>query len=61
MHIDPLGENRYDNLHTVDLRLDRTFRFGAVSLVPAVDVFNLTNTNTVQRNTRTRARPTRTR
>ena len=48
VHIDPLGENRYDNMHTVDLRLDRNFRFGSVSVVPAVDVFNLTNANTVQ-------------
>ncbi len=44
----PLGDNRYDNLHTVDLRVDRTFKFGSVSVVPAVDLFNLTNTNTVQ-------------
>jgi hypothetical protein len=48
VHIDTLGENRYDNLHTVDMRLDRTFHFGSVSVVPAVDLFNLTNTNTVQ-------------
>ncbi len=48
VHIDPLGENRYDNLHTVDLRFDRSFQFGGVSVVPALDVFNLTNTNTVQ-------------
>ena len=48
VHIDPLGENRYDNLHTVDMRIDRAFQFGGVSIVPAVDLFNLTNTNTVQ-------------
>ena len=46
--LDPLGDVRYDNLHTIDLRLDRTFRFGALTLVPALDVFNLTNANTVQ-------------
>jgi hypothetical protein len=48
VHIAPLGENRYDNLHTVDMRIDRTFQFGGVSVVPAMDLFNLTNTNTVQ-------------
>jgi hypothetical protein len=46
--LDPLGDVRYDDLHTIDLRLDRTFRFGALTLVPALDVFNLTNTNTIQ-------------
>ena len=45
--LDPLGEVRYDNTLTVDLRLDRTFRFGTVTLIPALDVFNLTNSNTV--------------
>ncbi|HWI20063.1 MAG TPA: TonB-dependent receptor [Vicinamibacterales bacterium] len=48
VHLDPLGENRYDALHTVDLRLSRGFSFGSVNVVPAIDVFNLTNTNTVQ-------------
>ena len=55
VQLDPMGENRYDNLMTVDLRLDRTFRFGAVSLVPAIDVFNLTNSNTVLAQNRNQA------
>ena len=45
--LDPLGDVRLDNLHTFDLRVDRPFRFGSVSIVPAIDVFNVTNTNTV--------------
>ena len=45
--LDPLGELRYDNMFTVDLRLDRTFRLGTVSIIPALDVFNVTNSNTV--------------
>jgi hypothetical protein len=45
--LDPMGEQRYDNMLTMDLRLDRTFRFGSVTLIPALDVFNLTNSNTV--------------
>ena len=46
--LDPLGDVRLDNLHTVDFRVDKTLRFGSVTIVPAIDVFNLTNTNTIQ-------------
>jgi hypothetical protein len=46
--LDPLGDVRLDNLHTLDFRADRPFRFGTVTIVPAIDVFNLTNTGTVQ-------------
>jgi len=46
--LDTLGDVRLDNLHTVDFRVDKTLRFGSITLVPAIDVFNLTNTNTVQ-------------
>lgn len=46
--LDPLGDLRLDNLHTVDFRVDKTFRFGAVTMVPAIDIFNVTNANTVQ-------------
>ncbi|HWI20130.1 MAG TPA: TonB-dependent receptor, partial [Vicinamibacterales bacterium] len=46
--LDPMGEVRLDNLHTVDFRVDKTVRFGSFTLVPAIDVFNLTNTNTIQ-------------
>ena len=55
VHLDPLGENRYDGLHTVDLRASRNFTFNTVTLVPAIDVFNLTNTNTVQAMNRNQA------
>jgi hypothetical protein len=46
--LDPLGDVRLDNLHTFDFRVDRTFHFGSATLVPALDIFNLSNTNTVQ-------------
>lgn len=46
--LDPLGELRLDNLQTVDVRVDKTFRFGSFTLVPAIDLFNLGNANTVQ-------------
>jgi hypothetical protein len=47
VQLDPMGAVRYDNLHTIDLRIDRTFRIGPVRIVPAFDVFNLTNAGTV--------------
>jgi hypothetical protein len=47
VQLDPMGDLRYDNVVTMDLRVDRTFRFGTVSLIPALDIFNLTNANTV--------------
>jgi hypothetical protein len=46
--LDPLGDVRLDSLHQFDFCVDKTLRFGTVTLVPAMDVFNLTNTNTVQ-------------
>ncbi len=46
--LDPLGDVRLDNLHQFDMRVDRTFHFGTTTIVPAIDVFNLTNTATVQ-------------
>jgi hypothetical protein len=45
--LDPLGSVRLDNLHVMDLRLDKVFRFGGRSLTPTFEIFNLTNTNTV--------------
>ncbi|MDP2052736.1 MAG: hypothetical protein Q8L75_03790, partial [Acidobacteriota bacterium] len=46
--LDPLGDLRLDNLQTLDFRVDKTMRFGALTVVPAFDVFNMTNANTVQ-------------
>jgi hypothetical protein len=45
--LDPLGELRLDNLHMIDLRLDKVFSFGGRSLTPTFEIFNLTNANTV--------------
>jgi hypothetical protein len=45
--LDPLGEVRLDNGHIFDFRIDRPFTFGTTTIVPAMDVFNLTNANTV--------------
>jgi hypothetical protein len=46
--LDPLGDVRLDNLHNVDFRIDRVFRMGTVTINPALDVFNVTNTDNVQ-------------
>jgi hypothetical protein len=53
--LDPMGELRYENTFSMDLRVDRNFRFGAVTVVPALDVFNLTNANTVAAQNRNQA------
>ena len=45
--LDPIGEVRYDNLHTIDLRIDRTFVIRSFRIVGSFDVFNATNANTV--------------
>jgi hypothetical protein len=55
VHLDPLGDNRYDALHTIDLRASRAFTIRNITLVPAVDLFNVTNTNTVQAMNRNQA------
>jgi hypothetical protein len=45
--LDPLGDERLDNLQTLDVKVDRRFSFGRVTLKPQVDFFNLGNVNTV--------------
>jgi hypothetical protein len=45
--LDPLGDVRHANLHMIDFRIDKVFRFGSRSLTPTFEIFNLTNNNTV--------------
>ncbi len=45
--LDPLGDVRLDNLHTFDMKIDRRFTVGRVSLKPQMDIFNVGNVNTV--------------
>ena len=40
VQLDPMGDMRYDNTFTIDLRVDRPFRFGTLTLIPAIDLFN---------------------
>ncbi len=41
------GDYRLDNLYQLDLRLEKTFTIGKVSITPAAEVFNLANSATV--------------
>jgi hypothetical protein len=45
--LDPLGDVRLPNVYTVDFRVDNTFTFRTVKVVPSMDVFNVTNENTI--------------
>jgi hypothetical protein len=47
VYLAPLGDVRYDNVFMMDFKVDKAFTFGAVRFIPSMDVFNLTNTNTV--------------
>ncbi len=40
------GDERYDNVAMLDIRLSRAFRFGGRSFTPQVDFFNLGNADT---------------
>ena len=55
VQLDPMGDVRYENTFRMDLRIDRPFRFGTVTLIPALDLFNLTNANTVAAQNRNQA------
>jgi hypothetical protein len=45
------GDERYENVIMGDLRLAKTFRFGSRSFTPQVDIFNVTNIDTVVNHT----------
>ncbi len=45
--LDTMGDVRFDNLFVADLRFDKAFSFGTLKLIPSLDIFNLTNANTV--------------
>jgi hypothetical protein len=47
IYLQPLGDVRYDNVFMMDFKVDKAFTFGTVRLIPSMDIFNLTNTNTV--------------
>jgi hypothetical protein len=41
------GDERYDNVVMFDLRFAKNFRFGTRSFKPQIDIFNITNADTV--------------
>jgi hypothetical protein len=46
--LDPVGENRLPNYQNLDLHIERPIIFGSTHFVPSLDIFNVTNNNTVQ-------------
>ena len=45
--MEPLGERRLDNTFVSDFKVEKAFTFGTMRIIPSMDVFNLTNANTV--------------
>ncbi len=45
--IGKVDDYRYPNVYELDFRLQRSFRIGPVTVIPAVELFNVTNNNTV--------------
>ena len=46
--LDPIGDNRLPNYQNVDFHVERPIRVQGVRLVPSLDLFNLSNANTIQ-------------
>ncbi|MGE5413730.1 MAG: hypothetical protein ACM3NW_06110 [Syntrophomonadaceae bacterium] len=47
IQIGNLDTYRYDNVYELDLRLSKTFTLGGVTIIPAAELFNVANANTV--------------
>ena len=45
--LDPLGDVRLDTFQQLDIKVDRAFQIAGLRLVPAMEIFNLMNGNTV--------------
>lgn len=51
--VEPFGSRRFDNLFTLDLQFEKGFDFGNYGrLALSANIFNVTNTNTIIRRTR---------
>ena len=46
--LDPVGENRLPDYYNLDFHIDRPIKIGQARILPALDVFNVFNGNTVQ-------------
>jgi hypothetical protein len=45
--IGKLNTYRYGNVYELDFRIQKTFQIGPVTVIPTVELFNVTNANTV--------------
>jgi hypothetical protein len=45
--MEPLGDRRLSNIFVSDFKVEKAFTLGNMRIVPSMDVFNLTNANTV--------------
>jgi hypothetical protein len=45
--LEPMGDVRLDSFQILDFRVERAFDFGEARVVPALDVFNVSNANTI--------------
>ena len=51
--VEPFGSRRFDNIFTLDLQFEKGFDFGQYGrLALSANLFNVTNTNTIIRRTR---------
>ncbi|PYR38485.1 MAG: hypothetical protein DMF93_16065 [Acidobacteria bacterium] len=46
--LDPIGENRLPNYQNLDFHVERPVRLQSVRFIPSLDVFNVSNGNTIQ-------------
>ena len=46
--LDNVGTNRLPNFQNLDFHIERPVKLGMVHLIPAIDVFNISNDNTIQ-------------
>jgi hypothetical protein len=47
LQINQVDTYRYDNVYELDMRLSKTFNLGGVTIIPAAELFNVANANTV--------------
>jgi hypothetical protein len=46
--LDGVGTNRLPNYQNIDFHVDRPVRVGTVRFIPSLDIFNVSNSNTIQ-------------
>jgi hypothetical protein len=46
--LNPVGDSRLPNYQNLDFHVDRPIKLGTARFIPAIDLFNLFNNNTIQ-------------